>query len=301
LALLVSPNRDGVAGPDPAAALREAELAAERDRQAQTIAELETRITELQAELTSARAVPAREPATPATVTAAATENARAADALATAAQAPSSAEAPGVQTIVVIDGVTDWERYPVRDHRVVVAAPAPGTTAQVRSESPSRIVVNVAAPGGARADRRPPRARCDRADHRRRCRARTESRRRARHRRRRHASADLGRVGRGGRARGSARRARVRGGARRRSLMKMRQLLAKQGLSVSMARDTKQIDELLAMVRPQVVVIDLELPMRQGYELVMRMAATTPVPAMVLMAPTGDPTRSFTTSCVTA
>jgi CheY-like chemotaxis protein len=73
-----------------------------------------------------------------------------------------------------------------------------------------------------------------------------------------------------------------------------MRQLLAKQGLSVSMARDTKQIDELLAMVRPQVVVIDLELPMRQGYELVMRMAATAPVPAMVLMAPTGDPSPIF-------
>jgi CheY-like chemotaxis protein len=73
-------------------------------------------------------------------------------------------------------------------------------------------------------------------------------------------------------------------------SLMKMRQTLAKQGLSVSMARDTKQIDELLAMVRPQVVVIDLELPMRQGYELIMRMATTAPIPALVLIAPEGDP-----------
>src|SRR5262249_2016187 len=69
-------------------------------------------------------------------------------------------------------------------------------------------------------------------------------------------------------------------------ALMKMRQTLAKQGLSVSMARDTKQIDELLAMVRPQVVVIDLELPTRQGYELILRMASTAPIPAMVLIAP---------------
>jgi CheY-like chemotaxis protein len=73
-------------------------------------------------------------------------------------------------------------------------------------------------------------------------------------------------------------------------ALMKMRQALAKRGLSVSLARDTKQIDELLAMVRPQVVVIDLALPMRQGYELVMRMAASTPIPAMVLLAPDADP-----------
>jgi CheY-like chemotaxis protein len=73
-------------------------------------------------------------------------------------------------------------------------------------------------------------------------------------------------------------------------TLMKMRQALAKLGLSVSLARDTKQIDELLAMVRPQVIVIDLELPFGQGYELVMRMAATTPIPAMVLMLPAGDP-----------
>jgi len=71
---------------------------------------------------------------------------------------------------------------------------------------------------------------------------------------------------------------------------MKMRQALAKRGLSVSLARDTKQIDELLAMVRPQVVVIDLALPMRQGYELVMRMAATSPIPSLVLIAPDVDP-----------
>jgi chemotaxis response regulator CheB len=64
----------------------------------------------------------------------------------------------------------------------------------------------------------------------------------------------------------------------------------------VSMARDTKQIDELLAMVRPQVVVIDLELPARQGYDLVMRMASTAPIPAMVVIAPQDDPSPIFQT-----
>ena len=35
-------------------------------------------------------------------------------------------------------------------------------------------------------------------------------------------------------------------------------------------------------------------LPMRQGYELVMRMAATSPVPAMVLIATDNDPSPVF-------
>jgi CheY-like chemotaxis protein len=57
------------------------------------------------------------------------------------------------------------------------------------------------------------------------------------------------------------------------------------------MARDTKQIDELVAMVRPQVIVSDLELPVRVGYELVMRAATSDPSPAVILLVPAGgDP-----------
>jgi DNA-binding response OmpR family regulator len=294
LALLVSPARGGTAA-DPAGERRAVDLRAERDLQAETIAELEARIVELEAALASARAVPPREPATPATVAATAADNAQAAEALAVAAaREPAPAATPGNQTIVVIDTSGDWERHTVRDHRLVVAAPGPGTAAQVSAEGPSRIVVNVAAPGGLVqiVDLRahgvtapivgvvaaPGQSRVvglgivDAVAH-----PLT-------------ADALVAAV-----ERAAPRGARVFAAGRdAEALMKMRQLLAKQGLSVSMARDTKQIDELLAMVRPQVVVIDLELPMRQGYELVMRMAATSPVPAMVLMAPSGDPSPIF-------
>ena len=63
----------------------------------------------------------------------------------------------------------------------------------------------------------------------------------------------------------------------------------SQQGFSVSMARDAKQIDELFEMVKPQVVVVDLGLPQRAGYELVMRTATMVPPPAVVVIPPDGD------------
>jgi CheY-like chemotaxis protein len=184
--------------------------------------------------------------------------------------------------------------RYPIAEHRILTVPPAPESADAIAAAAPGRIVLNVAAPGalayavGLRASGV--------------------------------VAPMLGVVAQTGSEQviglgvveavghplvpealvlavecASPRGARVFAAGRdAEALMKMRQALAKRGLSVSLARDTKQIDELLAMVRPQVVVIDLALPMRQGYELVMRMAATTPVPAMVLMATDGDPSPVF-------
>lgn len=67
-------------------------------------------------------------------------------------------------------------------------------------------------------------------------------------------------------------------------ALISLRQALARQGLSVSMAWNAKQADDLLGMVKPQVAVVDLDLPQRDGYGIVARLAGMTPVPTMVLV-----------------
>jgi len=290
LSLLVSPHRDGAAREREAEGRSEA-LRAERDAGTLAIRALEAQVAELEAAFTKARsqtvspAADERTPLTPERVEEAAAENVRMTAALG-AAVAPDAVAA----TIVVVDTALDWARYPVRDHDVVVTEPSPEGVEQVRAARPARIVLNIAAPGSL-AHAVALRAHGVTAPF-------------------------VGVVAQAGNERviglgiveavahpltaeglvAAVERAAPRGarvfaaGRDAEALMKMRQTLAKQGLSVSLARDTKQIDELLAMVRPQVVVIDLALPMRQGYELVMRMAATNPVPALVLIAPDGDP-----------
>ena len=52
-------------------------------------------------------------------------------------------------------------------------------------------------------------------------------------------------------------------------ALMSLRQALARGGLSVSMAWDAKQAGDLLQVVRPAVVVVDLALPGNGGYGIV--------------------------------
>ncbi len=73
--------------------------------------------------------------------------------------------------------------------------------------------------------------------------------------------------------------------------LMSLRHALTRQGLSVSMAWDAKQAVDLFDGIRPEVVVLDLELPPRNGYELVVRLAGATPVPSVVLVYGDGDDT----------
>ena len=317
LALLVSPYRDGVAaGSNEDVEVIRAELDAEREAARITLMALESQVSELQAALDAARAavvqapeptaiVEAHAPAAPpiAQVEAVAAENARQAAALEAAAAttaeptAPTTgpvATAPDAASIVVVDTAIDWARYPIAERRIVTVPPAPESSDTIGATAPGRIVLNVAAPGALAY------AVALRASG--------------------VVAPMLGVVAQPGSEQviglgvveavghplvsdalvlavecASPRGARVFAAGRdAEALMKMRQALAKRGLSVSLARDTKQIDELLAMVRPQVVVIDLALPMRQGYELVMRMAATTPIPAMVLISPDGDPSPVF-------
>src|SRR2546428_13492673 len=76
-------------------------------------------------------------------------------------------------------------------------------------------------------------------------------------------------------------------------TLMSLRHALTRQGLSVSMAWDAKQAVDLFEAVRPEVVVLDLELPPRHGYELVVRLAGSSPGPSAVLVYGEGDDTRA--------
>jgi len=325
LALLVSPYRDGVpGGSNQDVEVVRAELDAEREGSMIRLMALESQVAELQAALDAARAaviqapeptpapapvVEAPAPPAPpiAVVEAVAAENARQAAVLEAAAvsvaepsdaakpaPAPGTARPADAASIVIVDTAIDWARYPIAEHRILTVPPAPESADAIAAAAPGRIVLNVAAPGalayavGLRASGV--------------------------------VAPMLGVVAQTGSEQviglgvieavgypldsevlvravehASPRGARVFAAGRdAEALMKMRQALAKRGLSVSLARDTKQIDELLAMVRPQVVVIDLALPMRQGYELVMRMAATQPIPAMVLIVTESDPAAVF-------
>jgi DNA-binding response OmpR family regulator len=49
-------------------------------------------------------------------------------------------------------------------------------------------------------------------------------------------------------------------------ALISLRQALAREGMSVSMAWDGKQAADLLDMIRPEIVVVELDLPPRAGY-----------------------------------
>jgi CheY-like chemotaxis protein len=78
-------------------------------------------------------------------------------------------------------------------------------------------------------------------------------------------------------------------------ALMSLRQAMSRQGMSVSMAWDANQASDLLQMVRPDIVVVDLEQPPRVGYGLVMRLAQTDPVPRIVLIGGEAESGTSFT------
>jgi len=77
-------------------------------------------------------------------------------------------------------------------------------------------------------------------------------------------------------------------------SLMSLRQALARGGLSVSMAWDAKQTADLLQVVRPEVVVVDLALPRNDGYGIVARLAALDPPPSAILVPGPDDAAAAF-------
>jgi CheY-like chemotaxis protein len=78
-------------------------------------------------------------------------------------------------------------------------------------------------------------------------------------------------------------------------ALMSLRQALARKGMSVSMAWDAKQAVELLGVVRPHAVVVDLDLTRRDGYAIAARLATLDTVPHAVLVGSNADAPRAFT------
>jgi CheY-like chemotaxis protein/uncharacterized small protein (DUF1192 family) len=79
--------------------------------------------------------------------------------------------------------------------------------------------------------------------------------------------------------------------------LISLRQALARLGVSVSMAWDAKQAEDLLSMVHPEVAIIDLELPPRDGCMLVARMGLVQPPPLTVVIPKATDTAAAFTTA----
>jgi chemotaxis response regulator CheB len=60
------------------------------------------------------------------------------------------------------------------------------------------------------------------------------------------------------------------------------------------MAWDRKQVGDLLSMVRPDVAIIDLELPPKDGCPVVARLALAQPVPTTVVVPKPDDTARGF-------
>src|SRR5262249_41744396 len=76
-----------------------------------------------------------------------------------------------------------------------------------------------------------------------------------------------------------------------------LRQALARLGVSVSMAWDAKQAADLLDMVKPEVAIIDLELPPKDGCALVARMALAKPAPLTIVIPKAIDTAAAFATA----
>jgi CheY-like chemotaxis protein len=76
---------------------------------------------------------------------------------------------------------------------------------------------------------------------------------------------------------------------------MSLRQALARRQVSVSMAWDAKQAMDLLHQARPDAMVIDLDLPKRDGYLLVSRgVAQLDPPPYTLLVGGRSGSGRAF-------
>jgi len=77
-------------------------------------------------------------------------------------------------------------------------------------------------------------------------------------------------------------------------ALISLRQALARLGVSVSMAWDHKQASDLLAMVRPEVAIVDLDLPPKDGFVIVGRLGLVPPAPTTVLVPKATDGSAAF-------
>jgi hypothetical protein len=78
--------------------------------------------------------------------------------------------------------------------------------------------------------------------------------------------------------------------GSEAEAFLALRQALTRHGISVSIAWDAKQATDLLAMVRPQIVVLDFGLPPRGGAILLGELARAQPLPDLVCLLRDEDP-----------
>ncbi|HWP66170.1 MAG TPA: response regulator [Candidatus Limnocylindria bacterium] len=79
-------------------------------------------------------------------------------------------------------------------------------------------------------------------------------------------------------------------------ALMSLRQALARKGVSVSMAWDAKQAIEVMHQVRPDAVVVDLDIPKGDGYTIAVSAAnLLDPAPFMVLLGGRVNSGEGFT------
>lgn len=77
-------------------------------------------------------------------------------------------------------------------------------------------------------------------------------------------------------------------------TFISLRQALTRAGMSVSIAWDAKQASDLLEIVRPQLLVLDLGLPPRGAHGLVAQAATAAPPPVAVLIPGPADPAAGF-------
>jgi hypothetical protein len=197
------------------------------------------------------------------------------------------------VRRIVVLDVASLWEGIEISAHEVVVVRPEAGAMERLDALDPVRVVVNLAAPGALEtllALREAGSTAVFRG-----CLVAPESQR----------ALPLGAIEPVGRPLDpdaavaaitgyAARGARiVTVGADVEALISLRQALTRQGMSVSRAWDAKQATDLLTMVRPDVVLIDLELR-RQAYEVVAALTALQALPATILVPGSDDASQGF-------
>jgi hypothetical protein len=77
--------------------------------------------------------------------------------------------------------------------------------------------------------------------------------------------------------------------GAPANSVLSLRQAVTREGISMSIAWDAKQAQDLLAMVRPDVVIVDLAQAAHAGHRIVARLASLDPPPVTILLPSEGS------------
>jgi len=196
--------------------------------------------------------------------------------------------------TIVVIDADETWSAVRIEGREIVRLAPNAEAAAELETIDPERIVVNIAcpdalgsmlaarahglkqrfwgcisAPGGERVL---PLGMIEAASH--------------------PIDPEIlvevlkGYVGRGSRV--------VTAGADVDGLMSLRQALARCGVGVNMAWDAKQVGDLLPVVRPVAVAVDLDLPRWDGFGIIATLAQVDPIPHALLVGGMEDASKAF-------